>query len=55
MLALSVAFAGVALVAEAPTASACTSDPDIVCGVIWVLQECGDDLNHKTLVERCTP
>lgn len=54
LLAIGLALGG-AVVAAAPTASACTSDPDIVCGVIWYMEECGGDLDHKTIVKRCVP
>lgn len=47
ILALSLALGGVA-VATVPTASACTSDPDIVCGVIWLLGCAGEELDPKS-------
>lgn len=47
VLALGLALGGVGL-AAAPTATACTSDPDIVCGVIWVIGCVGEELDPKS-------
>jgi len=55
LLAIGLALGGVVAISTVPTASACTSDPDALCIVINRLDECGSDLNHKTLVKRCVP
>lgn len=51
LLALALALGG-AVIATAPAASACTSDPDIVCGVIWAL-ECAGEEGPKTFAKEC--
>lgn len=57
LLALSLATGALA-VAAVPTATACTSDPDAICHVIWTLDECGDEANPKqptSVVKHCVP
>ena len=54
VLALALVFGGV--VAIAPTASACTSEPAIICGVLNTIGECQIDPKALTgSVKRCLP
>lgn len=53
LVVLALTFGGV-FVATAPSATACTSDPAIVCAVIHALDECQVDLESATgTVKRC--
>ena len=57
LVALCLALGGVALGAV-PAASACTSDPAIVCGVIHALDECGEHTKFTdpvNTVKSCLP
>lgn len=57
LLALCLALGGAALGAV-PAASACTSDPAVICGVIHALDECGQATKYTdpvNTVKSCLP
>lgn len=51
LVAMSLMLGGAVVVAAAPAASACTSDPDVVCGVIWVLDCAGQQKPGTAIVK----
>lgn len=52
LLALALAFGGIAAVATTPTASACSSDPDAVCILIGKV-ECTQEEGLKHAARVC--